>query len=351
MILAVLVVVVSLSPLLPSLSEPSVSDPVGFTTSSSFCTGFYSIAAPHIALSASACQAAFEVIAASGFDKLNPIDPVYLSFAIPAIAEIDASGNLVRAAFPSHPNIGWVNQTRWAGGDNVSGEWVMDVANASGVWSPNESSNWSIGTGTVGSAIASVVFHITNTSGNASLNDSSLVSFGIKFDFNILSWPWESSLDSLGMSLSAAESKGSHFVYQAANDSLVEFDNASGRALVRLTFGPNATISPVSGGNGSASTETQVGVYPDATNSQSALALVEFVGVAGGYSTLHYDPRVILSISIPAIGFSVWYWYAIATMGGVAIGSLALVSLQRSTRRQAEQLVDDMRRIMRPPKV
>jgi hypothetical protein len=164
------------------------------------------------------------------------------------------------------------------------------VTNATGVWAPDNvrysgPNEVLPGTATLGNVNVTVVFHLLNVSANDTR---------VKFDFTASGWPWVSSGDELGLMIGSDAPHGSTTLFDQSTGTLTDYDGA-GVSFASLAFGPTAT------GSGSGQSELGVSTFPGIYQPTTPLGMIvsfvmlNFTGGPGGYTTLSYDPWVILN--------------------------------------------------------
>lgn len=337
----------------------------------------------HLSVGVSGCQAVFAV----GYDAnytyyynstnltLNTTSQYNLTFALSWIAEITPEGQVVRVATPLDPFAAGTGPfSAAAGGDGgppasansiVVGDFEdMNVTNASGPWSPNETapgavSSWNVSSSPVGTAWMIGSFSLQNVSANSSASPIGNASYSVEFSVFFEGWPWASPADHLGFVLSTLGASGSHFSFNATSSSLAESWNLTNRTFVRMVFGPSAFVNATTTFPETpavASVGEQVGLFSAASYDRDAQVLVSFGGVTGGFWNVTYDPWVVffptavVSPPPPPIhlssGVPSWVWVAVAmvavTAGLAGIFGFTLRDLY--LHREGRRLVDGMRR-------
>ncbi|MGC2789687.1 MAG: hypothetical protein WA547_06490 [Thermoplasmata archaeon] len=282
------------------------------------------------------------------------------SFTIGPVAEVTPSGAVVALAVLGFEGSGSVLVQSSSHEVNVTDLIVGNVTNAIGVnsstgapngetplWNPVDlpglggSTTWGQGVQVLGSTSVRIVFHFANGTGGNSDR--------VKFDVSISGWPWVSASDSLGIAVETtayALPVGSHLVYSAANDTISQLSDSTGRTISSLAFGPSANTT---GSPGTVLRVTdQVGLYPTGSDPTTAGALLTFTG-AGGYSGVSYDPWVEFGpqgtggavspppVLAPAVAGGLPLLLVLTGVGGaVAVGLLLGVLAHRLRRRPIE---------------
>jgi len=263
------------------------------------CTGVGWLAT-HLWVNLSQCQAGFLVVYAQNFTNWNASESYNYSFWIDWIAEFTPAGQLVRAASPLNPFASNASVTRVGDDINLTAHYALNVTNATGTWTPNDTwagtgPPWNVSTATVGTALLSVVFHLRDVPVNASANETRNASLSVKFDVGVANWPWASAGDLLGFDLESLGAGESHFTFDPTNHTLQERWDATDRTFASLVFGTQANVTYPSSTSAPSSVGEQVGVFPAGTPGRESVALVTFGGVTGNYSSVQYDPWVVFS--------------------------------------------------------
>lgn len=316
-----------------------------------------------LAVSTSSCAMVYMVEFGQNLSTWNATNQWNFSFSINAIAEVTPGGQIVRIASPLWPFQGSANITfRGSEVDLFTSE-TMNVTNASGSWTPNDTwigpgPQWKISNVSVGITTADVTFHMllagNSSNGTAAVPGNS--TDRVKFDMSITGWPWLSASDSLGFELASLGAMGSHFSYDPSARALNESWDSNDSTLVSLVFGPTAnTSAPV--GPTEATVGVEVGLFAEPTQARQSVALVTFEGVAGNYTAVTYDPWVVFLPSgfsttppppLKAAGSLAWVPVSVgivaAAAGLVSLGAFVL----RTSRLQREgaALVRGMRSVI-----
>ena len=314
----------------------------------------------HLAVAMSGCQALFTVEYAKNFSQnTNATNQYNFSFDIPWVAEISPTGALVRLASPLAPVTTLVNLTQLPGEVILSTLETLNVTNASGTWSPNDTwsgtgAQWNVSNTTVGTTTIGVTFYLFNSSAGAEANTTENTSLSVEFGFAVGPWPWLSSTDSLGFGLESRGAEGSHFVYNQPSRTLQEEWNSTNYTFASIVFGTGAEIEYPNESLSEATVSEQAGVYNAGTPGRESVVLVTFGGVTGGYSFVSYDPWVVFSpgttVSPPSpppagAGWPAWVVLALVLVAAVvAMSTLGVfVMRERRLRREGEELVREMR--------
>lgn len=314
----------------------------------------------HLWVGTSGCQAGFTVMYAQNFSRYNASNQYNFSFFLPWVAEVTPSGQLVRLASPLNPYAGAANVT--VGPTEVNLSWVgaMNVTEASGDWTPNDTwagsgPQWNISNTPVGTTTMDVVFHLFNVTANASANATENASHGVKFDVGVSGWPWASSTDLLGFGLQSLSAAGAHFSFNQSSGTLAESWNANNRTFASLVFGGVANVTYPSAASAPSTVEEQVGLFYAASPARESVALVTFGGVAGNYSSVRYDPWVVFSVGSTSVtpvlpppssaGAPAWVAVLLGLVAAVVglSGILAVVARNERLRKEGEELVQGMR--------
>jgi roadblock/LC7 domain-containing protein len=284
------------------------------------------------------------------------------SFGIDWVGEFTPGGQLVRLASPLSPYAGTANVTVGAREVNLTARYLMNVTNASGTWTPNDTwagtgPQWKISTSNVGTALMNVVFHLENVPVNASANGTRNASLSVKFDVGIASWPWASSSDLLGFDLESLGAWGAHFAYDPENRTMSEEWNQTNQTFVSLVFGSAAGVQYNATASATSTVGEQVGLFPAGIPDRESVALVTFGGVVGNYSYVSYDPWVVFSIggwSVPPVNkpsptdpftdpvLAPVAGAVVAAVAGISVMALYVVRASM-LRREGLSLVRDMR--------
>ena len=313
----------------------------------------------HLWVNLSQCQAGFLVIYAQNFTNWNASDSYNYSFWIDWIAEFTPAGHLVRVASPLSPFASNANVTRVGEEVNLTARYDLNVTSATGNWTPNDTwagtgPQWNVSNATVGTAVLSVVFHLSDLPVNASANATRNASLSVKFDVGVANWPWVSAGDLLGFDLASLGAGGSHFSFNPTNRTLQEQWNSTNRTFASLVFGRQANVTYPSSPSAPSTVGEQVGMYRAGTPGRESVALVTFGGVAGNYSSVSYDPWVVFSPagtgttvppSLAASPIPSWAPVAgamVAVLAGVSVIAVYVVRAS-ALRREGLSLVREMR--------
>lgn len=315
----------------------------------------------HLWVNLSACQAGFLVVYAQNFSNWNSSESYNYSFWIDWIAEFTPAGQLVRVASPLNPFAAKANVSVAGTDINLTARYEMNVTNATGSWTPDDTwagsgPQWNVSNASVGTALLTVEFHLKNAPVNASANATYNASLAVKFDVGIEGWPWASAGDLLGFDLSSLGAGGSHFSFDSTNHTMLEQWNKTNQTFASLVFGTQANATYPSSTTARSTVGEQVGLFYAASPARESITLVTFGGIAGNYSYVSYDPWVVFSpgggiIVPPSIGASgpsgtpPWLLLAAGVAAAVAGMSLlaAVVVRSASLRRKGMELVRDVR--------
>jgi hypothetical protein len=312
----------------------------------------------HFAVESNGCQASFFLSYAQNFNSWNASTQYNFSFLIPWIAELTPSGGLVRVASPLDPITDYTNVTSSATEVNISVAETVNVTDASGNWTPNDTwagsgQQWEVGNATIGTTSVEIVFHLMNITAGLSANATKNASYSVKFDVDIGAWPWVSAGDVLGFGLASLAAGGAHFTLDQASGALSESWNSTNQTYASLDFGSDATATYPRGSPQNASVGTDTDLYFAASPDRRSFTLITFSGVAGNYSSISYDPLVIFSPAVvangppPAPGPALPHAEELLAAGLAAVAVIAgftTLSLnRRRLRRQGEQLYEGMR--------
>jgi hypothetical protein len=238
---------------------------------------------------------------------------------------------------------------------------VLNVANASGQWAPNDTwygggPQWNVSSVTIGTSVFRLGVQL-NVSQFSAANSTENASSSVKFDVGVSGWPWASSTDQLGFVLASLGAWGSHFSYNASSGTLADQWNATNRTFLSVVFGGAAGVTYPSGPGAVASVEEQAGLFAAGMPDRQAVVLVAFGGVAGNYSQIAYDPWVVFSLELPNSHMSTppasgpsWLWPAgavVAVAIVLVVGLTGRVVRELRLRREGEELVRGMRAAIR----
>ena len=322
--------------------------------------------ATHLQVSTGGCQAVFTVTYAQNFSYSTSSGSYNFSFSVPWVAEINSSGGLVRLASPLSPSF-WTGGATSSGSEvNISLNQTLNVTEASGNWTPNDTwagsgAQWSVNNSVVGTAIFFVTFHLLNVTADQSASQAKNASYSVKFDVWVAHWPWASPSDRLGIGFQALGANNSHFEYNSSNQSLSEVWNSNNQSFVSLVFGPAATAYTTAGQPSPVSVGAQTGIFPAGTPGRESVALLTFDGAGGSY-TLTYDPWVEFAPGLGTVIVPPRYSPITSLIsdtvvaGALAICAIAVVVAVRGRRLRLEgqELVKGIDRIIsddtRPPK-
>ena len=360
-------VVLVLGLIVPSVGRPAVPGPSPDRSGASsdlLCNGVY-LRTTHLAVFLSGCQALFWVEYAENFSQAeNTTNQYNFSFAIPWISEVTSAGALVRLASALAPLASTVNLTYLPGEVILSSLETLNVTNASGNWTPNDTwfgtgTAWNISNRTVGTVSVGVDFYLFNTSADSDANTTENTSLSVEFDVTVTGWPWASSTDLLGFGLDSLGAEGSHFVFNQTSRTLQEEWNSTNLTFASLLFGTVANVSYPDDHLGQATVTEQAGVYNAGTPSRESMVLATFGAVTGGYSFLVYDPWVVFSpsgttipphLGPPALAGGIPPWAPLALALAAVTTGLALIGtyvVRNSVlRREGMELVNGMREAM-----
>ncbi len=320
--------------------------------------------AGRLEVATSGCQADFGISYDQNPADWNSSQSYNISFMIPWIAEINATGGLVQLASPLTPSSWEAGVVSTANEVNISLNQTLNVTSASGNWTANDTwagtgPQWSVNQSVVGTAVFTVTFHLLNVTSNESANQTGNASYSVKFDIGVVHWPWASSDDRLGVGFEALGAADSHYVYNSSSQNLSEMWNSDNQSFVSLVFGPAATAYSPSGQPSPVSVETQAEIFTAATPGREAVALLSFDGVPGDYWNLAYDPWVEfvpgLMVSIPSrspASTSLILDGVVAGALTVSVVAVVVTVRGRRLRREGNELVDGINRIIsddRPP--
>lgn len=340
-------------------------------TPGQLCSGGY-WQSTHLLVGSSGCQALFFVQYAQTFNNTNYSQSYNITFTIPWIAEINASGGIVRLASPLSV-VSWTENESFSASEvNISLNQTVNVTEASGNWTPNDTwagsgAQWAINQTVLGTTNFSATFHMLNVSANAPANQTENASYSVEFDLGISQWPWASSSDRLAIGLQALGAWGARFVFNSTNQTLSELWNLNNESFVTLQFGPGATTYNASGTPSEAAVEAQSGLFSAATPDRESVTLLSFNDVAGNYTQLAYDPwvRFVPGVPVPVppltspsstLGSKL---LLLGVAGGAVasiliLGVIAVVFRRSRLKREGEDLVDGINRMISddggPPK-
>lgn len=206
-----------------------------------------------------------------------------LSVDVQGVAEVNHSGGLVAYAPFSSEGTQWnLSWTNVSGGLLVNLTGSVPVYAMQGTWNaselPEEFNN------PLGNAAVVLTFHLQNSSGASG--------WTVKFDLSVQGWPWTSPSDQLGASISVEAESESHVSNGASGDNVTEGENSTGVPVATLSWGNSANVTYPSGATQVANVSATTHFTDDGTSSSVHLL---FGGVAGGYSSLFYDPSVWLN--------------------------------------------------------
>jgi hypothetical protein len=220
---------------------------------------------------------------------------VNLTVSADGIAEVQPNGSIVAyAAFRDAGaswGLNWTNTTR---GVNVTLSGTAPVSAGSGTWNTSELPE--SGDGALGTAHVWLVFHLTHAT-NASV-------WQMKFDVGASSWPWQSTSDRLGIALSVEAADQTTLSTGPSGGEVEESQSGGGTPVANLTWGPVADATYPSGLTLPA---TVVGHVLASDDQLSSTVDLLFQGVPGGYTSLVYDPTVVLAAhSFPSLAVPPW---------------------------------------------
>jgi len=327
----------------------------------------------------------------------GPSESYAFGFALPWIAEINAAGDIVRLAsegyevpqntptpYGSNTSVvSWSTTTSSGPNEvNVTLNQTLNVTAGSGVWNATTCSffggsswggcgtDWTISNTTYGTANLSVTFLLVSANANTSIGQSSNGTYAVKFDVGISDWRWADTSDRLGIAFGAPpERLGPVFVFNPSTQILSEEQNGS--PFASLVFGGEGDLSYPGGGTSTANVSDQVELST-APFPSAAFALLTFENSRGGYSSMNYDPWVEFSpdgVVIPPGGTAlpgggspgsgilgtneVLVASALIAAAGVSLGAVGLVRRRSHARRDGEELMADVNRLIserrRPP--
>jgi hypothetical protein len=315
----------------------------------------------HLQVGTNGCQSLFEVeyaqnlINSTGWNSSNQFN---FSFSIPWIAELTPSGQLVREADPLNPSTDYSTVTNGSQEVNISVVETMNVTGASGNWTPNDTlagsgPQWGINHTALGNATVWIVFHLFNVLSNESANATKNALYGVKFDLRVYQWPWFGLGDQLGIGLESLAAEGANFAFNRSSQTLAESWNSTNRPFVSLVYGPHAGVSYTQGPPVIANVAEQVGLFSAGSSDRQAITLLTFGGVPGNYSSLQYDPWVLFSpgptvIIPPRVNWPFWTAFSYVLVAAVvgSSTSAAILWRDRRLRREGEELVDRMRKVI-----
>jgi len=315
----------------------------------------------HLRIGLASCQAIFGAQYEVNNSAIpNATNGYNFSFAIEWVGEFTPAGQLVHLASPLAPDSGQANVSVRGNSVNFSMFQVLNVTNATGQWTPDDSwygsgPQWNVSSQSIGTAVLRMGVQL-NVSQFAAANSTGNASSSVKFDVGVSGWPWASPTDQLGFMLGSLGAWGSYFTYNATSSTLAEKWNTTNRTFISVVFGGTANVTYPSGPGAIASVAEQAGIYAAGIPDREAVVLVSFGSVAGNYSQVAYDPWVVFSlipgtvppgpsVSSPSGGWPAWLVVAAAVtvlFGGLAVLAGKVVRDYR-TRRQGEELVRGMR--------
>jgi len=309
----------------------------------------------HLRIGLSSCQAGFggqyEVNNTAIPNETNGYN---FSFNIVWVGEFTPSGQLVRLASPLAPVSGRANSTVRGDEVNLSISQVLNVTNASGQWTPNDTwagigPQWNVSNETIGTAEFGMGVQL-NVSPFAAANSTENASSPVKFDVGLSGWPWAAKTDQLGFMLDTLGAWGSYFTFNATSSTLADHWNTTNRTFISVVFGGVAGVTYPSGPGAVASVTEQAGLFAAGMPNRSAVVLVTFGGVTGNYSQVAYDPWIVFSLipttlsPPPPASTSIWPAVLVTAAAVVVIGGLTgQIVREVRLRRQGEELLREMR--------
>ena len=311
----------------------------------------------HLSVGIGSCQAAFggqyEVNNSAIPNETNGYN---FSFFVDWVGEFTPSGQLVRLASPLAPVSGRANSTVRGDEVNLSMSQVLNVTNASGEWTPNDTwagrgPQWNVSNETIGTTVFGMGVQL-NVSQFATANSTVNASSSVKFDVGLSGWPWAAQTDRLGFVLDSLGAWGSYFTFNATSSTLADNWNTTNRTFISVVFGGDARVTYPSGPGAVANVTEQAGLFAAGIPNREAVVLVAFGNVSGNYSQVAYDPWIVFSLipttlpSHPPGPSSSWDWPAVlvAATAVLLIGGITgQVVRQVRLRRQGEELVRGMR--------
>ncbi len=213
-----------------------------------------------------------------------------VSVSILGVAEVAPNGTVVAVGSLAnknmHGNLSWKNES--AGGLQVVLAGSVPVGAALGPWNASELPEQD--GGGLGSATVKLVFHLTAGNGTSS-------PWTVQFDLGVAGWPWVNGSDHLGVVFSL-HTVGSSSLQQGSDD-VEEHANATGSLIATLSWGSAASVTYAGGTNATAAVTSGTSV---SSGDQETHVRLLFGGVAGGYSSLYYDPSVTLNPTATYVG-------------------------------------------------
>lgn len=166
----------------------------------------------------------------------------------------------------------------------------------------------------LGVAAVNATFYLGNATGSGSN--------ALRFTVNV-TWPWLDANDSLGFELRMFALGPTSIAAGSSGTSLSELRKGSSALVASLSWSPTAAVHYVNGTDGNSSVGT-ARFYSTAYNNSTVRLL--FGSVAGGYTSLAYDPSVLLNLS--AFGpLPLAAWALTIASEAVLGGAVALTAL------------------------
>ena len=320
----------------------------------------------HLALWASSCQATFGLAYAQNVSDWNTSHMDNFTFFVSWIAEFTPEGQIVRAASPLTPAAGVTNITFAGQGINVATWMLLNVSNASGNWTVNDTGwgsgpSWNVSGNTAWYAQAGIIFHLENSSANSTVGGVQNPSLSAEFDLTVIHWPWFSSEDRLGIELDSLGDPGTHFSFNNSTHSISEGWDQNNATFVTLILGGQANVTYSTGVSLPSPVDEQVGLFDVGTPDRAATSLLTFEGpqgYPGGYERVIYDPWILFSPSTvpshsvaPSAGGSSWAVVLLGFTGWAAAmaGIVVRVARNEQLHREGTALLTEMRATVEPP--
>ena len=359
LVLVLLLPVVVLSP--PTLSGPATEPRPSYINK--VCP-FWSWRTSHLIVGTNGCYAAFYLSYVENVSDWNTSKQYNYSFAIPWVAEINASGGIVRNATTNPPQEfpnGTVTTSGWVSVGpqyvNLTLNQTLNVTASSGRWTPADAyGSWEMWKGTnatIGTANLSVTFQLPNAVSSSAANTTWNGTCGANIDVALTDWPWASPDDRLGIGFESGGTGEIRSGFNSTSQTFSELWNVTNQTTVSLAFGGQAAVAYPAARGAVTNVSFQSLLYP---SYGFGIVLLTFGDVQGNYSSLSYDPyfeftsgTTVPPLSHPLGSLSSVGWLIVATASAAFLAILLLAVLsnrQRRLRRESEELVAGMNRII-----
>jgi hypothetical protein len=208
--------------------------------------------------------------------------------------------------------------------------WSVTPSTAAGVYTMSYGGRMAVLSAAPSRTFLGTVNVLVNFTSSAAADPTSLNSTSVEFTVFAGGWPWVGVQDRLAVGLPVWPNSTSdqHLGWATGAPSRLDcVSNENASSIEYLDWAPTATASSMSG-----DAPLQVTAMISGNQSLSNVLLV-FGGQTGGYASLHYDPRVGLTISSKILGLPLYEYVVVGSAAG-AVSALAALGFRRSRQRR-----------------